>query len=280
MSEHTVTKMWSQDGFRVSLDTRTAQKRTNIVESYQITAPATYTKQQISVLPEVPLVGSAYPGLNDTWLVERDFIRRGPIYWEARVFYQGTFPSIDLMPIRKWSKSTTSEPIDEDLNGFPIVTVNGEPIDGLTKDVSDPVLTIQKNFRSINIAAIHQYFDSVNSDSFAGFAPGTGRMIEFSADENVDGNQTTFWAVSASFQFRYPYRTVPARAWWSRVRHEGYYRRVSGRYIKCIDDDGEEVTRPALLNLDGTQRTGTNVADWLEWQLYRPLPYNSLGLLT
>lgn len=280
MSDHTVTKMWSQDSFRISLDTRTAQKRTGIVEGYQITAPPTYTKQQISVLPEIPLVGSAYPGLNDTWLVDRDFIRRGPIYWEARVLYQGTFPSIDLMPIRRWGKATTSEPIDEDINGKPIVTVNGEPIEGLSKDVSDPTLTIQKNFRFINIAALHQYFDSVNSDVFAGFPPGTGRLVDYSADENVDGSQVTFYNVSVTFQFRYPYRTVPARAWWKRVRHEGYYRKVNDRLTKCIDSDGEEVTRPALLNLDGTQRTETDVADWLEWQVYQPLPYNSLGLLT
>lgn len=279
MTSPIVTKMWSQDVVSFSLDTRNGQRRATIIEGYQITAPPTFTHVQIAQLPQLPVTGMAYPGVPDTWLVDREIVRRSPIYWEARLSYQGEFPSIDMRPVRRWGRAATTESIDEDINGNPIVTVNGEPLDGLTKDISDPVLTVRKNFREINIAAIHQYFDSVNADTFAGFAPGTARFLDFAADEETDGNNTRFWRVSVQFQFRYPYRTTPERAWWKRVRHEGYFRNVGGNIRKCVDSDGEPLSRPALLNLDGTQRTETDQADWLEWQVYTPVPYNSLGLL-
>lgn len=274
-----VTKMWSKDGFSISLEkgiTRTA----DITEGYQITAPVDYTKKQIAALPGLPITGDKHPDFNDMRVTKKDVVRNGPCYWVGMITYTGTNEDpTEERPVFRWGKSSSNEPVDEDRNGKPIVTANDEKIDGISKNISDLVLNVQRAYRFFNPAITHQYLDSVSNDTFAGFPAGTARLTGYSADLVFDDTKGGFWRVSAEITFRYPYRTTAQRAWWQRVRHEGYYIRDNGFIIKATDDNQEEVTRPVLLNRDGTRRTNSDEADWLEWEVYTPLPYANLGLL-
>ena len=86
--------------------------------------------------------------------------------------------------------------------------------------------------------------------------------------------------MTASIRFRYPFNTTPEKAWYARVRHEGFYEKLSdGRIVRAIDDNGEPTTKPVLLKEDGTRETVSENAYWLEFKRYQPLPYNVLGLL-
>jgi hypothetical protein len=93
-------------------------------------------------------------------------------------------------------------------------------------ELADQVLTVTRNYATFSPWILHQYRHSVNSDVFSGFAPGTARMISFSADEQQVASGSSYWTVTAQIQFRYPYNTTAARAWWSRTRHEGFYERI------------------------------------------------------
>lgn len=181
-----------------------------------------------------------------------------------------------------WRSVVTDELIDEDIDGKPIVTKNGEPIEGITERVPDQVCTIQRNFLAIDVFAISAYLRSRNSDSFLGWPPGTARLMDYSAENVISNGTLGFWKVSATFQFRHPYNTTPARAWWKRVRHEGFLVRenASAEPGKAFDPTTKTfVTKPVLLTAAGTLETDPDNAHWLEFQTTLSLPYNALGLL-
>lgn len=211
-----------------------------------------------------------------------------PIYWMVDVDYEGqTGPeNVEDSPLNdppsiRWSNQVSEEEIDEDKDGKPISTVNGEPIKGIKKSISDLVLDVRRNYQSVDLVATLQYLHSINSDTFAGFAPGIARLISFDATfviaEEVSGGG--FWEVSAKIVFRVPWRSTPAKAWSVRVKHEGFYEKIGSIIKKAVDDNKEPVSSPVMLKADGTRETDPEIGHWLEFDIYNPLPYNALGLL-
>lgn len=276
-----VTQMWSRDEFEVSTEDG-RNKKAKIVEGYQVTVPPDYTKVQVASLSDLPATGSNYTGLEDVYLKNRSFKRLSPIYWLVIMTYQGQFPAIDQRPKVRWRSVKSTEPIDQDYNGAPIATVNHEPIDGVTKEISDLALIVRRNFRTVNLPAIHPYLDAVSTDEFQGFAPGMARLTEYEVDEKYEANNVDrgYFEVNARVEFRVPYNTTPDKAWYARIRHEGLIERLdSGVLVKAADEQHEPVNRPVLLKANGKRELDPNNAHWLEIKRYGLLPYNALGLL-
>ena len=270
--------MWSKDAFTAtSIDG--FRKVGKVTEGYQILCDPSTSKLDVSNLTGLPAMGAKHPANDDIRLRNRDFQRLTPIYWMAVMTYEGEYPAIDSKPKVKWVNAESDEPIDVDYNGAPIVTANGEPIDGVNRKINDLVATIQLNYRSVNLVATHSYLDSVNSDTFMGFAPGVAKLTAFDAVQAWDANDAGYWQVTARVVFRYPYNTTPSKAWYARVRHEGFMERHNGRIIHAVDENKQNVTRPVLLKANGAREMVAANAYWMEWQRYGSQPYNSLGLL-
>ena len=270
--------MWSRDAFSASRASG-CQKRGRLLAGYQITCPPTTTPAEVSLLPGVPRVGDEYEDNPDLLVTNRDFQRVGPIYWVAIVTYEGDFPKF-ACPEIEWRSVTSTEAIDEDFDGNPIVTANGEPLEGVTKEISDAVQTIRRQYLTINIPAIHQYIDSVNSDTFSGFGPGIARLTDYSAKAVWGDEVIDHWVVTATIVYRFPYNTTAEKAWYARVRHEGFYEKLgSGEIVRAVDNYKEPVTRPIQLKEDGTRETDPNEAFFKEFKRYGQLSYNALGLL-
>jgi hypothetical protein len=135
-----------------------------------------------------------------------------------------------------------------------------------------------------------RYRRAVNSDNFLGWPPGTAKLMKFSAS-NVFGETGGYWEITAQIRFRYPYRTTAEKAWYARVRHEGFYEKIdlSGpgagtRIVRAVDGNKEPMTRKVLLASDGYRlpvpaEGEEQIANWLEFKLYDSLPFNALGLL-
>lgn len=285
MTVQAAKKMWSRDGGSVV----TPDSRKRVVtfrEGWQVICDPTDKTEDAYGAADLPNVGDVYPGTTSVVCKRKSPTRISPIFFIFDIEYQGEIGpgGITDSPLNDpatvtWGKVDYTEPVSEDLSGEAIATVNAEPIVGVTKNFSDLVATIKKNYLGIDLAATHAYLHSVNSDVFLGFAPGTGRMTSFSAQEKIaQGFNGTFWEVTATIQFRWPYRTTADKAWYARVLHEGFQVNVGGGVIKHARKDGELVTTPVLLKSDGTLETDPASAHWLEFQLYDPLPYNALGL--
>lgn len=290
MPVSSVTSMWSR--YSSSLSRSEKKRIRTITDAYQIVHTADTDNLDIEFAAGVPRIGDVYPGRLFVYCDSLSFEKASPILTIATVNYKGEIgPTGDQdSPLNKppeisWSDTETDEPTDEDINGAPIVNVNGEPIDGVTMKIADNIVTIKRNFLTFNPYVTGLYRHSVSSDTFLGYPPGTARLIRYNAKNvNVDDNQT-FWEVTASIQFRLGIRTTDDKAWYKRVRNEGFYEVVTDPFstspviVQATDGNGKPVTRPVLLKVDGTRETNPNNANWLEFQVYRSLPYNALGLI-
>lgn len=286
-------EMWSkQVGTAESPDGK--QRIITMQRAFTITLAPTDRLEVAYQAAGLPLVNELYPGTSYVILRKLSPSRISPILAVITAEYSGeigpgdiTSSPVDNAVIISWRNASVDEAIDQDWDGKPIVNVNGEPIEGITERVSDQIATIERNFLSVNLAAVSAYLKSTNSDLFLGFPPGTGRLMDYTASNIIQDGVAGFWRVTATIQFREPYNTTPDKAWYKRVRHEGFLvRKSAGEKPQIAWDEPSKtpVTKPILLAEDGTRlpipADATTVeAHWLEFKTLNSLPYNALGLV-
>jgi hypothetical protein len=281
-------EMWSrQSGTAESPDGR--QRIITMQRAFTVTLSANDPLETVYTAAGLPLVGHLYPGAFGVDCKSLQPQRASPIMAIVTANYSGEIglsdassSPIDLPHSIEWGGSTTDEAIDEDWDGKPIVTANGEPIEGLTERLTDDVVTIERAYLTVNRYALRAYRRATNSDTFLGWPPGTARMIDDVARAVFVGGVIKYWHVRAVIQFREPFRTTPDKAWYKRVRHEGILVRDSAAekpHIAWDEKTKTPVTKPVLLKADGTRETNPNNAHWLEFKTLGSLPFNALGLI-
>lgn len=281
-------EMWSrQSGSAESPDGK--QRILTMQRAFTVTLDASDPLEVCYTAAGLPLVNDPYPGTFFVICRNLSPQRVSPIMAIVTASYSGEIgptdassSPVDNVAVISWRNATTDEAIDQDWNGKAIVTKNNEPIDGVTERIADQVATIERNFVSINMYAIRAYLKSSNSDTFLGWPAGTARLMEYSASNQITDGAAGFWKVSATVQFREPYNTTADKAWYKRLRHEGYLVRDTAGdepHIAWDEKTKTPVTKPILLKADGTRETDPDNAHWLEFQTLDSLPYNALGLV-
>lgn len=255
--------------------------------------------------PLIPADKSPHPYFHGLRCNNVSVQRRGALHFEVSVSYesppyknpdengQEQGPLAQPTQINYFS-ITSEEAIEQDRTGKPIVTKNGEPIEGITRPISDLGIRLQKNFASFDPATFYLYSDCVNSDTFLGFPPGTLRIASIQADEQFytdeNGNEIVYFSVQVEIHARKPYQVPAAQAWYKRVRHEGYYIRttlvtpagVLFPAVKALDREGMPVSKPVLLDSSGFQlQIPTNAltvtADYLLFEVFEQISFASMG---
>lgn len=286
-----VDKMWSRTGSDANYSDNFRRLDIGFEEAYQVLHDPNEPLIDIYQAPGIPAAGSPFPGFPFVVAESAAIETVSPIFSIVNIKYRGEIgpggpvnapgplfapPKID------WDDVETEEDIEEDWLGNPIRTKNGEQYKGLKRPFADQVVTIRRNFAIFNPYIQARYRQAVNSDTFLGWPPGTARLIKFSASNVIDA-VLGYWEVTASVQFRYPYKTTPDKAWYKRVVHEGLLERVgtapNERFRTAQDDDGKDLTRPVLLDANGRRVPKGGNAHWLEFQIFDNLPFNALGLL-
>lgn len=155
MSVQSVNEMWStkdgelqQDGKKI---TRTYRK------AFQVVHEANDPRDIIERAAGIPRIGDAHERSPFVRVKRVNSLARGPIMSIVFADYVGEVDRdeenkspVDFKPDVQWSDVSSTEAIDEDIDGNPIVTATGEPIDGLTMEINDPLVTIKKNFLTFN----------------------------------------------------------------------------------------------------------------------------------
>lgn len=280
-------EMWSRQSGDAKTDGRV--RSVSMQRAFQVTLSAGDPLEEVYNSAGLPLVNSRYP--NTTAVICKRLVpqRVSPLLAIVVCNYDGEVGSggvnsspIDTAVSIEWGGITTDEAIDQDWDGKAIVTKNNEPIQGLTERLTDDVVTIQRNFLTINRYALRAYRRAVNSDEFLGWPAGTARIIDDNAKAVFVDGVVAYWQVRVVIQFREPFRTTAERAWYKRVRHEGFLVRDSAGAEPHIAWDiptKAPVTKPILLKEDGTRETDPAAAHWLEFKTLGSLPFNSLGLI-
>lgn len=284
--------MWSLHNANESSPTGETY-RAGFRRGFQVEHTVGTTKLEIMASGAIPALRDLYPG---TYVPCTNRVIRavGPNFTVVEVQYEGETGEDGATdsPENKraeyvWSDTTSTEQIDKDWDGNPIETAAGEPISGVTCEIADQTLTIVKNYLTFSPWLTHAYRHSTNSDTFVGYAPGTARLVGFSATQQYSEKGTfAYWKVNAKIQFRYPWTgTDPDKAWYARVPHQGYHCLRDGRYVKCVDRHKKISTRPMWLQDDGTQAVDASgnpdasLSNPLFFKKYGSLPYNALGLV-
>jgi hypothetical protein len=270
-----VTEMWSKPTSSVSLSDNFRKRSIKLQRAFQIlTTPQAneFDCYRSTGILEGDRFSDQFPyAFADNFSLSRQSL----ILWQLNIDYSGELGPSDNQdnplftpPRIDWDDVETEEEIDEDWDGKPIQTINGEPIEGVKTLLPDQTVTIKRN------------------DAYLGWPPGTAKLMKLSAS-NVVTPELTYWEVTGQIRFRYPYRTTNERAWYRRVRHQGFYKRVDvsnneTQIIRAMKG-GEPTNRPVLLDAEGyeiPQGDGQSVeAHWLEFKIYDSLPYGALGLL-
>lgn len=280
MSVQSVTKMWSREGGQgTSQKYDTFASEWSHTSAYFVVAEIGDTIETVAGAADIPNYGDRHPTGADSFVNFKAADPVGPISWIVTVGYEGkTFEAtVDI----EWTDSTTSEPIDRDYDGHAITTFNGEPVEGLAMEISDPVVVVRRQFFEFNAYTAGAYRHATNTDTFLGWPPGTARLIGYSAVNQFKfGAPLEQWDVTARIQFRYPIAGASAaQAWYKRWRHEGYYIKDGSLIRRATDSLGQEVAKPVLLKADGTQETNPDNAVFYYTQVYGSLPYSALGLI-
>lgn len=182
---------------------------------------------------------------------------------------------------------TSEEAIDEDWNGLPIATKVGERFQNVTRQFTDQTIQLKKNVIDYDPSAFDMFRDAVNSDSYLTFPPGRLKVMTITADEQYYEG-VPYWTVTANLQDRKPYRLTNYKAWWKRIRHEGFYQAVPNRAAdgapaRCLDYFKQPATTPQPLDANGVQialrpdNTPASDVVWLEFQLYPYVPFAAMG---
>jgi hypothetical protein len=260
--------MWSRE---TATDDTPDQKTFNSAygSAYQIVHTIDATLDEIKYAPGIYL-GNSHPLNRFAYCTKVGTPNRvGPIFSIVEIEWKGeSVPGTqsdptNQEPVIRYYSTTTTEAVDTDGYGFPLTNVNGDVMEGFTKEVSDMVLDVQRNYLAVSGKTALQYLDSTNSDAMNVFGdiwePGSGAMQSFSINPVIKNGIVQYFNVQAQILFRQAFNTTPARAWWHRYRNEGLNERVgaivafsggggSGAAAYAIVSSGGAVTNVVVTN--------------------------------
>lgn len=228
------------------------------------------------------IYGSAHPVLGNGYRLRSQAIdRNSPLVFTVKLGYKTPeFDPNNPTDQPPWLKRatinfgsvTTDEPIDEDINGNAIQTAAEEPIQGLTRPISDLVIKLKRAFQSFSAPAFYLYADSVNSDTFLGFPPGTLKASAPSASEN-EWEGFIYYDVEMDILARKPYRVTDDKAWHKRVKHSGY------RFKIPIAGTVADLPSPTPVNLTSTGQILPvgQLPEFLTFEIFESVAFSGMG---
>lgn len=263
---------------------------------------ATEVRQSIQAQGLVPIEGNVHPtsNLSVARVVTLDQV--GPNYYEGAINYRaarrpaGSSDENQLpwdQPASFEFKAITSEvPADEDADGNAIVNPGTfEPVDGITRPVTDFGITIKKNILGLNPIGVQQLSAKVNSDTFLLFPPGLCRTGDVAASPKTHSITTNnvqtlqeYYELTVPIVVREIYGSTTAEeAWHHRRKLQGYYelQTVGGddMVVRALDDEGQPTASPVLLDADGRRLATGSPPVFATTKRHQTAAFNSFNIL-
>lgn len=237
-----------------------------------------------------------------------------PFFWKVTVQYASRAVDPEqfvenplLRPAEwEWGSAQYEEAMERDVDGRLVANTAGDPFDPPpTRPKSYRTLTLTRNEISFDPVTTHLYENTVNSTTFLGFPPGyvlcksiTSRILYeaaaryFSTTYSFEMGVPRFAASVAS-----PYAAVTdgifnpyapgtltttnvdvLGPWQLQILNTGY-RELVGGVLVAIQENGQPVSKPALLDTDGTQLAVGGDPVWLVFRKYPSVDFTPLSLV-
>ena len=232
----------------------------------------------------LPAAGEAHP--ENAWYTAGvpKITKRGPTLFAVKVVYSTsawpTFPQVQD-PLSEpadisWEDADNNLPYDRDMDDEPVVNVLGEPFDPpLRRNVSDPVLIIERNQAAFTPTTKLTYQDTICTEVFYGAGIGKARMGRIRA-RLVNAAPTPYWRTRYEIIFRMitPPGTPEGKEWWRCILNQGVKYLLAPDGMVQLTGNGEVVS----LNEDGTQVPLGGDPYWLYFREFPDQSWAALGL--
>lgn len=233
----------------------------------------------------VPAIWDSHPYDPDFYCVRKNAAHKGACNYELICEYNYLQDPLNQPPIISIDYQDANEGVDRDTNGDPITNSADEPFDPpITIPISDMVITVEKNLAVFDYVFYAGYKNTINSDSWMGFAP---KQVKCGLirGKQVKSGGLTYWVVTFDFIVRY---SMDERNfgfnWQRRIKDQGYRIKngtdTSGKpkYISLTDSNGNPLMQPAALDGSGNKLSAGAAAVYLTKDVYLEKPFAALGL--
>jgi hypothetical protein len=212
------------------------------------------------VLAAVPQRGSVHPKNLSLFLKKRTARNESfsKLVWIVTLEYsldreQSTNP-LEESPVVTWDTETTSENITQDIDGEAVLNSAGDYYeDGVPVQVAYWTAKIEVKKAAIPLALL-TYRNAINNDAFI-----LDGVTIAAYEACFAGIHIGWWEQKNNVWFRQLNITLKFRGnWREQILDQGIYRLVEvdvGSYekVKCVAEDGTDVTKPVLLDGSGGQ---------------------------
>jgi hypothetical protein len=281
----TVVESW-EGGSALQIEENGTGGTSSTNRVFTVTAPPVYSIQVVSA-PGLPRPNDPHPAAPAMRARNYTVETIGPLYYQVTIEYIGKTPDptdpsqnpLLLPPVISFGSVTQEVEIDEDVNGDPIQTVNGEPIVGVTRPFTDLIVIVERNIATFDPGVITGFTNKVGSAPWFGCPTGTTRIMDINA-RSQQGQDFPFWAATLSVQVRRGRGPVTdAKAWWHRTAHQGFIINDSGTKRIATTDDGQTVQQPVMLDLTTGAQLPAGTGAYIEFQVLETVDINDLNFL-
>lgn len=122
----------------------------------------------------------------------------------------------------KFATVVSEEATEMDINGNPLVNTAGDPFTGITMEITDMSININKNVATFNPTQMQYFNGALNSDAFLGYQAGQIKLQNYTATPVI--GDVNYWKLGIQMLARTPTPLVPAdKVWFLRLQNKGRY---------------------------------------------------------
>jgi len=207
----------------------------------------------------IPARFSAHPNAPYIAVTQKNARAISPHYYEVEVIYESMQSTATNWKVSRHF-ATSSEPIDQDIDGIPLTnSANEFYTPPMMREFKDLVLVFEKKLIGFDDNQALEYINTVNSDRFWGFQPGQCRIITYEGSP-VSGSGLTWmeFMVRIEIQCR--------RDGWEKRRLDEGYRKIVGTVTDPDDPEYGAITYKMFRERDKNGKEGKilNQPRWLD----------------
>jgi hypothetical protein len=185
-----------------------------------------------------------------------------------------TFPENPLQhPLKiSFGSGRFERVVDQDINGNAVSNSAGDYFDPPpTIDDSRPTIRVVRNEQTYNPQYAISWKDTVNTDTFFGFGPGQVKLAQPLGE--LEYSPVIGFYVVVTYEFE-----INPAGWKKEILDQGLRKLGGGGQVACVDENGQPVTSPVLLDGAGGQLATGGDPAFMEFEVYQKAAFSGLAL--
>lgn len=179
---------------------------------------------------------------------------------------------LDMEPQVSFTWGEGQTPAAKDINDDPVLNSAEDPFDPpIMKDDAPGSFKITVNMVSFSPAIIDQYQNTINDAEWYGLPARSWKLRIHEASRTKHPDIGHYWTVTFEFQSK-------RDTWTKKVLDQGMRQiNSAGKKVNITDAEGNQISEPWPLDADGLAKPKGELADTIEFDVYREVDFSALG---